>query len=447
MNKHICKIYAPVETFSGYGARSRDFVRSLIKLKGEEWDIKIISCRWGETPMNYLDIHNEKWGFLREYILKEPLTHQPDYMFWITIPSEAQIWGKYNILVTAGIESTICDPSWIEGINRMDLTLVSSEHSKNVFLNSKFDKQENGVKIGELKVEKPIEVLFEGCDLDIYRAFNPNKSFGVAGSVKTYKEEKQFDLSQIPEKFLFLTVGHYIGNAILGEDRKNIGLTIKAFLETFKNVQNPPALLLKTSGASASYIDRDNILRKYYNVKNTVQGKLPNVYILHGDLSDEEMNSLYNHPKVKAMVSLTKGEGYGRPLAEFSLVKKPIIASGWSGQLDFLNPEFTVLLKGQLHEIHPSAIVDKILIQGAKWFAPDFRDTQNYMKDIYKNYKKYQELAKRQSNFTKVNFSWNKMHQRLGEILENYIMVPKVVELKIPKITFPQKKTEKSITF
>ena len=51
-----------------------------------------------------------------------------------------------------------------------------------------------------------------------------------------------------------------------------------------------------------------------------------------------EMNSIYNHSKVKAMVSLTKGEGFGRPLLEFSLSQKPLIVSGWSGHMDFLPP-------------------------------------------------------------------------------------------------------------
>ena len=55
------------------------------------------------------------------------------------------------------------------------------------------------------------------------------------------------------------------------------------------------------------------------------------------------MNELYNHPKVKAMVSMTKGEGYGRPLAEFGLSKKPIIASGWSGQCRFPNSRYILL--------------------------------------------------------------------------------------------------------
>ena len=58
----------------------------------------------------------------------------------ITIPSEFQPIGKYNIGVTAGIETTVAPGDWIEGINRMNLTLTSSEHSKKVFLDTVFAK-------------------------------------------------------------------------------------------------------------------------------------------------------------------------------------------------------------------------------------------------------------------------------------------------------------------
>ena len=148
-------------------------------------------------------------------------------------------------------------------------------------------------------------------------------------------------------------VGHWM-NGDMGEDRKNVNLLVKAFYETFKNKKKKPALILKTSGGTSSYMDRDSILNKISQIKKTVNSKnLPNIYLLHGDFSDEEMNSLYNHSKVKAMISLTKGEGFGRPLLEFSLTKKPIITTGWSGHIDFLKPEFTTLLPGELKPVHP----------------------------------------------------------------------------------------------
>jgi hypothetical protein len=138
MNKNSCVIYAPVQTFSGYGARSRDLIKSIIEQKGNEWDIKIIPCRWGNTPMNFID-ENPRWKFLEDYFIPQ-LTFQPDVMIWVTIPSEAQKVGKYNILFTAGIESTLAPSSWVEGCERMDLVVGSSNHSIDILKNSKFQK-------------------------------------------------------------------------------------------------------------------------------------------------------------------------------------------------------------------------------------------------------------------------------------------------------------------
>jgi hypothetical protein len=231
----------------------------------------------------------------------------------ITVPNEFQAVGKYNIGVTAGIESTICPPEWIEGINRMDLTLTSSEHSKKVFVESKFEKRDkNTNQLQEMvELKKPIEVLFEGADTDIYKVINTPCSIDF----------------NVKEDFAYLFVGHWM-EGDLGEDRKNVGLLVKAFFETFKNKTKKPALILKTSQVGASYMDREAILHKIKKIMKTVNStNLPNVYLLHGEFSDEEMNEIYNHSKVKAMISLTKGEGFGRPLLEFTLTKKPLITT------------------------------------------------------------------------------------------------------------------------
>jgi len=423
MSKPLFVISAPFDTYSGYGARSRDIIKSIIK--SDKYDVKLLSQRWGSTPWNFIKDHFEEWGFMVNHLLNpQEQNRQPDVWMQITVPNEFQPVGKYNIGVTAGMETTLVDASWVEGVNRMDINFVSSEHSKQSFLNSKFQKQENGQIIGVIEVQKPIEVLFEGANLDIYKPVN-----------------SAFSLD-IPESFAYLFVGHWM-QGDLGEDRKNVGYLIKAFLETFKNTVNAPALILKTSGAGASAVDREMLLKRYNQVKNTVKGKLPNVYIIHGELSDTEMNELYNHPKVKAMVSLTKGEGFGRPLLEFSLSKKPIIASGWSGHMDFLKPEFNILVNGNLRNIDRSAIVPNMILAESQWFTPNPQDVGNKLKDVWKNYKKYIELGKRQAHHSKTNFSWEKMDEVLSSYLDKNI--PKFaqqVQLKLPDLGTKTNKLE-----
>jgi glycosyltransferase involved in cell wall biosynthesis len=422
--KQYCVISAPPDTYSGYGARSRDFIKALYELKKDEWDIQIMPQRWGSTSWGFLEDYKEEWGWMIPLLLKEPLTRQPDYWFQITIPNEFQHVGKVSIGVTAGIETTVCDASWLEGCNRMDLTLVSSQHAKSVLQATTYGKQENPNEV--LKLVKPVEVLFEGVDL--------NKYFSIADD-ELPETDLVLDLDEIKEEFCYLFVGHWL-QGDLGEDRKNVSRMIYTFLDTFKGKKNKPALILKTSSSTTCIMDREEILKKIDAVRNLVQGSdLPNIYLLHGDLDDEDMNNLYNHPKVKAMISFAKGEGYGRPLAEFCLSKKPVIASGWSGQVDFLDGQFAVLIPGELTPTHPSAQSQGLILPGALWFTIDHNLAAKAMEDVFAHYKKYEERGKRQGHKIKTEFSFDNMVLFLKGYLDKYANVPKQVEFKLPQLT------------
>jgi glycosyltransferase involved in cell wall biosynthesis len=416
--KPLFLISCPFDTYSGYGARSRDVVKSIIETN--KYRVKLISQPWGNTRFDFCK-DNPEWEFLYEHVLKENLTDQPEIWAQITVPNEFKPMGKFNIGFTAGIETTLVNGEWVEGMNRMDLNIVSSEHSKKAFLNSAFEKKnQQGQVLGEVRVTKPIEVLFEGANLETY--FPDNKPSLIDFDVK--------------ESFAFLFVGHWLQGE-LGHDRKNVGLLVKAFFETFKNKSKQPALILKTSGANSSYMDRDGILRKINSIRNTCSGKLPNVYLLHGDFTDKEMNSLYNHKKVKAMVSLTKGEGFGRPLLEFTLTKKPLITTAWSGHVDFLNPEFTTLIGGQLENVHPSA-ANLMLLKESQWFSPNHGEIGKSLKSVFENYKKHSELGKRQAHYSKTNFSWDGMKDKLDNVLSNNVPeFPTQIELIIPELNLP----------
>lgn len=422
--KQYCVISAPPDTYSGYGARSRDFIKALYELKKDEWDIRIMPQRWGSTSWGFLEDYKEEWGWMIPLLLKEPLTKQPDYWFQVTIPNEFQHVGKVSIGVTAGIETTVCDAPWLEGCNRMDLTLVSSQHAKAVLQSTSYGKKENPNET--IKLEKPVEVLFEGADL--------NKYFFIANK-DLPKTDLVLDLDKIKEEFCYLFVGHWLQGEF-GEDRKNVGRMIHTFLETFKGKKSKPALILKTSSSTTCIMDREEILKKIDVIRNSVQGSdLPNIYVLHGDLDDEDMNNLYNHPKVKAMISFAKGEGYGRPLAEFCLSKKPVIASGWSGQIDFLNGEFAVLIPGQLTQTHPSAQSQGLILPGALWFTIDHNLAAKAMEDVFTHYKKYEDRGKRQGHKIKTEFSFDNMVLFLKGYLDKYANVPKEVEFKLPQLT------------
>lgn len=418
MSKPVFVISCPIDTYSGYGARSRDIVKAIIEL--DKYEVRILPQRWGNTPFGFIQ-NNQEWGFLTNYILQNPqLPAQPEIWMQITVPNEFQPIGKFNIGCTAGIETTIAPAEWVEGCGRMNLILGSSEHTINVLKESKFEKrdQKTNQTVGAVEWKGDTgEVVFEGINTDIYK---PVKS--------------TFDLSNVKEEFAYLFVGHWMQGQ-LGEDRKNVGLLVKAFYETFKNKSKKPALILKTTQVGASYMDRDELIKKIKAIRGTVKSNnLPNIYLLHGEFTDVEMNEIYNHPKVKAMVNLTKGEGFGRPLLEFSLVNKPIITTNWSGHTDYLNPEFVTLLPGTMTKVHPSA-ANGMLMQEAEWFSVDTGHVGHYLKDVFENYKGYAENAKRQGFQSRTKFSYDAMKEKLGKLFEERIPeFPKQVKLQLPKL-------------
>ena len=416
MNKELVVISSPFDTVSGYGARSRDIIRELIK--SEKYNIRLLPQRWGNTPWGFCK-DNPEWSYLYDYVLK-PEEHQikPNIFIQITIPNEFNPVGYYNIGITAGIENDICPPDWMEGLNRMDLNIVSSEHSKNVFQNTKYNKKING-NVEELILNKPVKVLFEGVDTSTYNVI----------------EEGLDVINNIPEDFCFLTLGHWL-QGDLGEDRKNIGLTVKLFYEAFKNIKNQPALILKTSFGNSSKISKHEVFKKIHEIKKLFkkEDQLPNVYLLNSDLKNSEINKLYNHPKIKSLISLTKGEGFGRPLLEFSFIGKPIISTYWSGHVDFLKKDNILPLKGELKHVHPSS-QNQWLIKEGKWFNVNEDETKNAFRIMFNNYKKYLSKAGSQKKYVEENFTTDKMGEKLLNILnENYKPQPQFKPLVLPNI-------------
>ena len=435
--KNTFVVSCPIDTYSGYGARARDFVKSIVELN--KYDVKILSQRWGSTTLGFIDQNEKEWGFLKKLIIPG-LQEKPDYWCQITVPNEFSPVGKYNIGLTAGIETTICDIEWVKGCNKMDLILTSSEHSKSSFFNSRYQNSQNKEDI--VKIETPIEVLFEGGNLDIYKI------------IKKFKNKELYNqLDSIPEDFAYINVGHWM-QGDFGHDRKNIALTVKSFYETFKNEKNPPALILKTCKVNASIGDKESIQRKIAEIRDSVNYYdenhiIPSVYLLHGEFTDKEMNEIYNHPKVKAMISLTKGEGFGRPLLEFSLVDKPIIVTGWSGHLDFLSKDYVAYCGGKLNPVHKSAQVKGMLIEGSEWFDVDHNYVNHFYKDVVNNYDEWLNKAKDQGKINREKFSFNKMTEKIKDLFDNNLLeLPKKMELKLPgmdKIKMPKKNNKLKI--
>jgi glycosyltransferase involved in cell wall biosynthesis len=290
-----------------------------MELMSEEWDIKLVSMPWGHTPFTYpLPPH---W---QTRMIGLPLQSQPDIWVQITVPNEFKSVGKYNIGVTAGTEGDICPKEWIESINKMQTVIVPSNFTKQVF-------EQTAVQHG-LTITCDLQVISEYFRKEVY---NSEKIYAAVP-----------ELEDIPESFCFLAVGHWLTGQ-LGEDRKNLSGLIHTFFDTYKNKKSAPALILKSSGATYSVTDRWEIKQRIMQIQALFKNDaLPRIYLLHGDLTDDEMNALYNHSKVKAMVSFLKAEGFGRPLLEFATTGKPIMTPYYSGPVDFLQEEFVCSIPG-----------------------------------------------------------------------------------------------------
>jgi glycosyltransferase involved in cell wall biosynthesis len=414
---------APVATRSGYGDHARDLLHSLYKL--DKFEIKVISTRWGATPMDALNYDKPFHKWIVDNIIQKP-EQKPDVYIQVTVPNEFQPLGFYNIGITAAIETTHCALDWVHGCNRMDLIITPSEHAKKSLIDTVYNEQDNQTKklIAQHRITKPVEVIFEGFD---------EEDFGtdVVANIS--------DLDEIKEDFAFLFVGHWL-KGDLGEDRKNVGMMIKTFAMAFKNEKVKPALILKTSTAGFSVMDRERLISKIRETLGKDCKSVP-VYLLHGDLTPSQMNGLYEHPKVKAMLNFTKGEGFGRPLLEFSLTGKPVIVSNWSGHLDFLK-NGAVLLDGELKNVHESA-ADNFLLKEAKWFNVNVSKALPLIKDVYKNYDKYKIEAFQLGKQNKQNFSLSKMTQLFDTILNQYGIYnkkqPTFQPMQLPKLKMVSK--------
>lgn len=399
MNKRTLLYSGCIYSESGYGQKAADIGRSLIEIANEnDFKLLIYPLRWGNTP----DVKRPEFDL---YTLKSnQIEGNVELYIHCGMPDECYFDQASNsLLFSSTVETTILPARYIESVNKNYTSLiVPSEFNRLVAVDSKY-KLSNG---DLFELTKPVITIHEGI--------RPIES-------------TKFDLSNVKEQFAFISVGTWLPGDI-GEDRKDIGMMIKTFLETFKNKQNQPALIFKSSLGASSISDQLATIEKINEIKATVSGNFPNIYLIHGELTDGEMKSLYEHHKVKAMVSFTKGESVGRPLLEFAMTGKPVIASGFSGLLDFLSKGHPIL-GGELTNVHPS-VANEILMKESQWFTVDYIKAADTLRDVKNNYQKYLEKSSKEKKNIQKQFSYDTMKNKIKDVVSQYM--PKQTELVIP---------------
>ena len=428
--KRSVVMIAPFNTRSGYGDHARSIYYSI--MDREDLDIKCLDVKWGSTPRNHLRPEVKRHQkLLSSFTTQDKITSQPDLLIDIRIPNEFMDGGKVNIGITAGVETNVVSPEFLAGMNKMSLNIVPSKFTADTFTKTTYDKMEdrpNGQKekIGVIKNEKPIGVLFEGVDTDVYC---PKQKHELDKGLRNELDKL------IKEDFAYLHVGQW-GQQGFGEDRKNIGVLIKSFLKAFSNIPNPPALVLKTNGANFSVLDKADIKKRIQHVKDMFEGvDLPNIYLIHGDLTIEEMSTLYNHPKIAAFITCTHGEGFGRPMLEATCCDLPVIAPKWSGHMDFLTDAESMLIDGFLKPVPKSALWKPIIVEPSKWFDVNEADVVRRVRTFHKKRKLIQKKATRLGKKNRREFSLTAMAIEFNKIIDQALQsVPQPVSLKLPKL-------------
>jgi glycosyltransferase involved in cell wall biosynthesis len=389
MKKKII-LRAPVLTISGYGVHSRQIFRWL-ETKKSEYDLFVETLMWGNTSWM---INHDLMGGLVGRVMRHTMPAPPnaDISIQVQLPNE---WdpkiARYNIGVTAGVETDRCHPDWIKKINEMDVVVVPSEHTKKTFENSG-------------SVQKRIVVIPEAFISEIE---NPNMSLMKLPEIKT--------------DFNFLVMGQLTGHKDL-TDRKNTYRTLQWICEVFK--KDPDVgIVLKTNSARNSKIDRaktKDILKQALGVVR--QGDTPPVYFIHGELTNEEIAALYLHPKIKALVSLTRGEGYGLPILEAAASNLPVIATDWSGHLDFMNKGKFIKVDYVLSEINKAKVDGKLFLEGAKWAEP----RESSAKKAFKKFREMPDIPKENAmelgKVLREEYSQESIEKKYDKLLSDIIL-------------------------
>jgi len=337
-NKKKILLRAPVLTQSGYGVHSRQIARWL--LSKPNLDVHIQALPWGNTPwLINRDLCGGLIGRLMEKTT-DPTNQRYDATIQVQLPNEWDTsMSNTNIGVSAIVETDKCNPAWVQACNKMTKVIVPSKFCLNVLKNS-----------GDLVTTA-----------DVVPESYPDE---IRGDETTRIDALKFETS-----FNFLLIGQITGKNA-ESDRKNIFYTIKWFCDVFDKDEDV-GLVIKTNTGRNTKIDRQIVESIVKSVLSEIKKKKnPKIYLLHGEMSDAELASLYRHAQIKALVALTRGEGYGLPILEAAASGLPVIATNWSGHLDFMSKGKFISVDYQLQNVHASRLDGEIFIPGCMWAMP-----------------------------------------------------------------------------
>jgi len=406
MRKRIL-IKGPVLSRSGYGEQARFALRSIREYE-DRFDIYLVPTGWGQLSWTWEDTEERRWidsiiektSIFEQQTAQLPSNQKYDVSLQVTIPNE---WDKslavYNVGYTAGIETDRVSPVWIQKCMEMDKIIVVSNHAKDVFYGTSYKMQNNqGAIVGELQLDEE-----NPTHPEITVVNYPVKESDAV------KFNHKFDT-----KFNFLTMAQW-------GPRKNLEATIGWFAEAFKDNEDV-GLIVKASTKNTSIIDREYTKDRLTSLMNSdrLKDSKCKIYLLHGDMTEEEINGLYKHSSVKAFINLAHGEGFGLPMFEAAYHKVPVVAMGWSGHVDFLYaPEkgkkskkskkktipYFAKVNHKMGQVQPQAVWDGVIQADSLWAYPIEDSYKNVLKDVYENHKDYKKIANELDRYLRAKFT------------------------------------------
>ena len=387
-------ISGPILSRSGYGEMARFAFRALTS-KPELFDVYLLPSQWGNTGNLFEATEENKQineVINKTRILLQQTNNQPnfDISLQVTIPNEWKKMAAYNIGYTAGIETNMVSPAWIQPSQQMDKIIVISEHAKSSFINTIFGDERGN----NFKITTPVEV----CHFPV-------------------RDFPKIDLElNLKHDFNFLAVCQW-------SPRKNLEQTIHAFIEEFKNEE--VGLVLKINTANDSLLDAGFTETKLKLLLDNFKERKCSVHLLHGHMSEAEMQALYKHPKIKAVVSTTHGEGFGFPLFEAAYNEKPVIATDWSGHLDFLTmpdeqekpKKMFAKIDYELKPIAKEHVWQGVLEEQTSWAYPLHTSVKAKMREVYKDYPRFKSWAKKLAVYNKEKFTEEKVYEKFHNLI------------------------------